>query len=580
MDPDRPFRITLRPQPSHPGIAARTWNRPANLWSRILPSLLAGTLFLGATPSSPLPQATGVAPASSPGAENLTPPDPPPNPSAEAIDSLPYRIQVHLAIEPSSRIDLSVRQRIVRQWRELVRRFIGSPWVLEVADRPSPLAASDLSSLQPESMAEFDPGFDKIWLICVRSKGSSSRLQLSGREFDAATRRMGPLQEQELTVAADAPRALLKLSTELFNPTALITGQEGGRALMVVRGSSLPPASDLGRVVEPGRVFFPLRLVRLQDDSIRILRIPFTYLEVESVSGPIARCAIISALRDPLSQRIARPSSLAAVGTRPGKSTLPLRFVTRPQSEPAAGYTLVARPLPDGPPRELGMTDRSGRILLQPGFADGLVILRLIAGAAEPMVEFPIMPGESGEERVIPFDPKPLTVGYQVALDTLRDEVIDLVALRARLEKRMEARLEGDDLEGLEAALKEYALLPPRDLYADRLARLKDEASRKQEETKSPILTKTLQAQFTELEALIQRYLDDEPFIAFTEALERKRAEDAERRQSKTNQKRSVASSSPAAAAAARSTDQTPPETANSRSPAPDRESEVEDEPF
>ena len=113
------------------------------------------------------------------------------------------------------------------------------------------------------------------------------------------------------------------------------------------------------------------------------------------------------------------------------------------------------------------MTDRAGRIVLKPGFANGLVILRLVAGNAEPMTEFPVMPGESSEEREIPFDPKPLTVSYQVQLDAIRDEVVDLVALRARLEKRMEARLQGEDLAGVEEGLKEYALLPPREQFAD-----------------------------------------------------------------------------------------------------------------
>ena len=55
----------------------------------------------------------------------------------------------------------------------------------------------------------------------------------------------------------------------------------------------------------------------------------------------------------------------------------------------------------------------------------------------------------------------PLSIGYQVQLDALRDEIIDLVARRSRLEKRMEARLQGDDLEGLQQALKEYVLLQP-----------------------------------------------------------------------------------------------------------------------
>ena len=168
---------------------------------------------------------------------------------------------------------------------------------------------------------------------------------------------------------------------------------------------------------------------------------------------------------------MARPNSLAALGLKPGNTPLKLRFVTKPDQAPAAGYTLTARRVPDGQPRELGMTDRAGRIVLQPGFADGLVILRLLAGNVEPMVELPIMPGESRpDEQPIPFDPKPQTVALESQIDSLRDEVVDLVALRARLEARMKARLEGEDWTGLDATLKEFCQLTPRDQFAQRLA--------------------------------------------------------------------------------------------------------------
>ncbi len=74
------------------------------------------------------------------------------------------------------------------------------------------------------------------------------------------------------------------------------------------------------------------------------------------------------------------------------------------------------------------------------------------------------MPGESRpDEQPIPFDPKPQTVALESQIDSLRDEVVDLVALRARLEARMKARLEGEDWTGLEATLKEFARLTPRD---------------------------------------------------------------------------------------------------------------------
>ena len=52
-----------------------------------------------------------------------------------------------------------------------------------------------------------------------------------------------------------------RFTLDLFSPTAQITGQDGGRALLTVRGSMIEPASPIGRVVAKGTVFQPLRLI-------------------------------------------------------------------------------------------------------------------------------------------------------------------------------------------------------------------------------------------------------------------------------------------------------------------------------
>jgi hypothetical protein len=449
--------------------------------------------------------------------ESASPPEP--------IDRQPYRIEIHLAFDPSARIDKARRAIMLRQWQALVHRFVGPPWSISIAGSPSPLVSGDLEALDADAFARFDPAFDKIWLIRISAGAAGSGLVFSGREYDPATRRLGALQKSQAFVLADAARALLQFSLELFNPTAVITGQEGGRALLLVRGASITPASELGRVVSQGTVFVPIRLVTKLDNTILIRRVLDTYLPVEHVEGPIARCAIVSGIHDPLTNRIARPNSLAAVGIKPGNSTLHLRFVSRPSKAPAAGYTLIARSLSDAPPRELGMTDRAGRIALKPGFANGLVILRLVAANAEPMIEFPIMPGERSDQRELAIDPKPLTVSYQVQLDALRDQVIDLVAQRSRLEKRLEARLQGEDFEGLDQGLKEFAQLPRKELYTEQLNSLKDQAAKQQDQTKTAVLTKNIQARFSELQALIDRYLEDDVFTSYAEALQTKRAE-------------------------------------------------------
>jgi hypothetical protein len=461
----------------------------------------------------------------------------------EPIELRPYRISMHVTCDPTARIDEPRRAELLREWQVLVRRFVGTPWVLSLGDATSPLLNNDLDSIQPAAFASFT-SFDKVWLVRIVGTDAGGSLELFGREYDTATRRLGPIQRRTVTATSDAPRELLEFSLDLFNPTAEITGQEGGRALLTVQGGALAAASPIGAIVAKGMVFQPLRLVELRDGTIQILRIPFTYLQVESVSGPVARCAITSALRDPFTKRMSRPNSLGALGLKPGTSPLALRFVTKPDQLPAAGYMLTARQVPDGQPRELGMTDRTGRIVLKPGFASGLVVLRLLAGNVEPMVELPIMPGESATERVIPFDPKPQTVALEAQIDSLRDEVVDLVALRARLESRMKARLEGEDWEGLEQAIKEFAQLTPKDDYARRLAKLKDDAAHEQAELKTAILTKTAQAQVNDLQSMIDRYLDDEIYHAYSDQLEgaRKGADSKAKAQAKKAAQSSLAS--------------------------------------
>jgi hypothetical protein len=481
---------------------------------------------------------------------------PAPSAAAPAIDRQPYHIELHFSLDPSARIDQFRQAALLKQWQALVHRFVGPPWIVTIAHRTSPLANGDLEALEPSMFSGFDTSLDKIWLVRISAGKETPGLVFTGREYDTATRKLGPLQEHRAFVLADAPRVLLQFTLELFNPTALITGQEGGRALLMVRGAAIPPASEIGRVVTKGTVFVPLRLINVKDNVVVIRRILFTYLQVETMDGALARCAIVSGVRDPLTQRVSRPNTLAALGIKPGTSTLRLRFLARPDKAPAAGYTLTARAVPEGLPYELGMTDRSGRIALKSGFAKGLVILRLVAGNVEPIREFPTMPGESSEERDITVDPKPLTVKYQVQLDALRDEVIDLVALRARLEKRMEARLQGEDLEGLGQGLKEYALLPPRESFAEQLGKLKAQATKQQAESKTTaILTKNLEAQFNELQALIDRYLDNEAFTVYTEALDRKRAERNEKAKAREKSRRQAASARTASAAPAEATD-------------------------
>jgi hypothetical protein len=263
---------------------------------------------------------------------------------AEAIERRPYRISLYLTFDPSARIDLARRADLLREWQVLVRRFIGAPWVVSIAEPSGALTNDDLESLAPGAFAGTG-AFDKVWVVRVAASESGAGLVVTGREFDAATKLVGPLQQKRVPSLADAPRALLQFARELFNPTAVITGQEGGHALLTVQGAMIAPASPVGAVVEKGMVFQPLRLVSLAEGKVHVSKIKHSYLQVESIDGAVARCAIITGLRDPLSKRVSRPNSLAALGLKPGNNPIKLRFVTGPRAWcPRASPVNSARP--------------------------------------------------------------------------------------------------------------------------------------------------------------------------------------------------------------------------------------------
>ena len=437
------------------------------------------------------------------------------------LDQQPYRIRVLLSADPSARIDAARRRALVADWLVLVRRFVGAPWVLEVSGAvESASSAAALESLQADDLMGQAKGVEKVWAIRIVGEGSG--LAFAGRELDVTTGRLGPLHRRVAPVVRDAPRVFLQFTLELFAPYAVIGEKFGKSVNLMVRGASIPSATPIGRVVAEGTVFLPLRVVPLKDGATVAREIPYTFLRVEALQSAGARCAAVSVYADPFTRRVVQKTALVALGIKPGKSPTRLRFLTLPDKAPAAGYVLSARNFPDGVPRSVGTTDRQGRITVDPTPFDGLVVLRLLAGGTEPMIEFPFMPGDSGEERTIPpFDPKPGAVALEAQLDSLRDAVIDLVAVRARLESRLKARFDGEDWAGAAEALADFRKLPPREKMADALKGLRDDATRRQTTTKTAILTKTAQAQFADLQALIDRYLDDEAFKSFADSLDK-----------------------------------------------------------
>jgi hypothetical protein len=251
-------------------------------------------------------------------------------------------------------------------------------------------------------------------------------------------------------------------------------------------------------------------------------------------------------------------NSFVALGVKAGRNPTKLRFVTKAdKATPGAGYLLTARILPEEISREIGTTDREGRVVVPAGFANGLIQVRLLAGGFEPMVEIPVMPGELTVERVIPFEPKPQAVALEVQVAAIRDTVIDLIAVRARLKARLEARQDAGNWPEIESSMAEYYKLPPKSTFTDQLANLKDQARLQQEKSKTPVLTKTAQAQLADVQTLVDRYLDDDFFNGYAEGIKQYKAgvvadQKAEAKKKEARAKAAAATTPPKAGPAAK----------------------------
>ncbi len=116
----------------------------------------------------------------------------------------------------------------------------------------------------------------------------------------------------------------------------------------------------------------------------------------------------------------------------------------------------------------------------------------------------------------------------------------------------MKARLEGEDWVGLEDAIKEFNRLTPREEYVKKLAEIKERAAKDQIVDKVAILTKNAQAQINDLQALIDRYLDDEAIKAYREAHDKGLSEMGEKEKAKLKAAADAARAAKAAAAALR----------------------------
>ncbi len=443
-----------------------------------------------------------------------------------AIEDRPYDVRVRISFDGADQLDAPFRADVLEQTAAGIERCVGPFWHCKVVEEQGRVFSGTkaLSRLTPDGLVRNAAieETDKSYLIAVASTGAG--MICDGREWDVATRQLGPRATKTVLDRRDLSAALLSLIHELFRPVAEIEQPRSGRTTLRARGANLCPADSSWPALPPEKLFEAYNCILDKDLVVeRIQQIPWTYLISSSdVGAGRVDCTVTSGLRSPLAGRRHRLLTLALGVNDRGPETR-LTLVTRgPARKPLAGVevelaaALPSKPQSDEAAREPPaktlptlITDRNGKVSLPAACAAAdRPIWLLVRSGQVLLARVPYLPGLHPAEVIeLPDDSLRLEVEADIAL--LQAKLVDTVARRAVLMAQAKARAKAGEFDAAATALRTLDTMPKapkfvEDLNLIRINRTKAARSRRDKSTEERI-----RKLCSETGELVTNYLDE-----------------------------------------------------------------------
>lgn len=417
----------------------------------------------------------------------------------------PYRIRLLIGFDRSPQFSRAARERICRQLATNVRRVVGLPWQLVIEQAPDLLlrgTADELERIASKGVEQRWTGYDKLFFVGVQMQ--PGRLQIAGREYDAATRHWGPVFEEAACGRLCLSRHVLALCRRMFSPLARLSEREGRQVRMVLKASRLPIMDVNLEWAAPGRPFLPFRRFLDSDGSpTKVEQVPWTLLEVEQADADSLLCNSHSRLRRPFTRRVGGRADIVALGLASTGRPTRVQFVSQQSGLPLVGYEVFLRDPKEDTLLPLAVTDSRGSVEV-PAETDGIVHVLLRRGSTL-LARVYIVPGHSVETVEVRPGREELAIGAR--LTALEEELIDTVCRRQVLLRRIDVFLGEEDAERASDALTELRQLGSQPAFERRLGVVREFAVESLgKEPKS--LPKNVKARLAALTNLIERYLD------------------------------------------------------------------------
>jgi len=436
----------------------------------------------------------------------------------------PYRVRLHVTVDPILNIGGRFQQRLVDRLVDRCDAVIGATWNVEVApaeDTTHRDLANWLTAPANEPQMESVPKgsdelFDKLFLIHVREGPLGYRIGC--REFDARTRIWSPT----IRATAAQPARLVDTAFEAmlaaFAPLAKIDKAEKKEATLRLRGGALPRPDDSWNLLRPGDLLRPLMRFNQRDGAPRkILPIAWTYLLVESIDASVAHCQIHSGLRNPLSSRTRGRIDRLALLIHPEGESTNLQLVTRgDRDSPLEGYQVYAHPAQSKTTTWLGESDANGNVRIS---SDGHALrILLVKHGGDFLARLPLAPGfVTTAVAEIPNDDERLEV---VGIITgLQESLVDLVVRREMLMLRLRAAIEAGDFDQANEIVGHlHDVQLDEDRFRSRLRQRQQAIV-----SNNPYVQRKIDKMFGDTSKLMASYFDPRPMLKLEAELSRTR---------------------------------------------------------
>ncbi len=432
------------------------------------------------------------------------------------LESQPYNIRMLLSSDSSG-----LRDSI----QTAADRSVGALWSLQLETDYRFQDAPSIARLTLDTVSESlqDSAVDFWFLIAAEQIGPRHRLTV--RAWQPKFAWLSPVQRVEFFEGRELPQRIMQMCWKLFRPEIRVEQVDQNSVRARIPAGDLRPADPAYQLLQTGDYLIPWLMYYDRKQVLqRRQELPWTYVRIDQLAGPLANGTVLSGLRTPLAGKTRGRIEKVAVVARPIFSESRLQLGV--QNQPArllAGYRLELRPKLPAPksvdnsqPAETEnademqtiLTDQLGETRLIPQTGHAFRWIYVYSGDLL-LARVPFVIGSLDFQRLeVPDDSVRLRVEGQ--LQTLQSQLINLVAERNTLVAAAKAASKKDDWQRMTALRKQLDVLPTRQTFQNRLAGIRVPAINAAKARKDRSSQVRIDRLCNDVAELIDRYLDPE----------------------------------------------------------------------